>query len=195
MKSALLATVALLASSFLASAAQVNLGAATSRTPYDPYMRPVRQVLRTLDGEGTSMERVQALMRQGNGFRYSFVEPYVASLPSVTAARRAGDCKDKALWLCDQINDENVRFVVGKARSESRMSHAWVMWQHQGRWWILDCTNTSRPIPVDSVSRRDYIPLYSWGKEGAFRHFPGGTTVAAVAGKRSNHVGSLDARR
>ncbi len=181
----LFASLALLLAAQLASFAAVDLGAATSRTPYDPYMRPVKAVLGTLHGDGTNMPRVQALMRQGRSFRYSFTEPYVAALPSVTANLRAGDCKAKALWLCDQINDESVRFVVGKARSSSAISHAWVMWENEGRWWILDCTNLSRPIPADSVSRSEYIPQYSWSKGATYRHGVSGIGIASVAGQRA----------
>ena len=35
---------------------------------------------------------------------------------------------------------------VGKMTRGARMSHAWVMWQHEGQWWILDCTMLSRPF-------------------------------------------------
>lgn len=152
------------------NAAEVDLGYSAGYTPYDPYMRPVRQVLGNIDGEASSMERVRALMRQGRNFRYSFTQPHVASLPELTEARRAGDCKDKALWLADRLGDENVRFVVGKARRTSSMSHAWLLWRNEGQWWILDCTYNYRPIAADSVSSNEYVPLYSWSKNGVYRH-------------------------
>jgi hypothetical protein len=190
-----LATLAILLLANL-SAGAADLGYSTNRTPYDAYMRPVRQVLGSLEGEATNMERVQTLMRIGRGFRYSFTEPYTAALPEVTATVRAGDCKAKALWLCDQIGDENVRFVVGKARSSSRLSHAWVMWKSEGRWWILDCTNLSRPIAADSVSRNQYIPLYSWSKGGTYRHAATEFyATRAVAGKRGEPVASQNRAR
>lgn len=167
-----------------ASAASVDLGASAAQTPYDPYMRPVRQVLRGIDGKGVSMDRVRDLMRKGRSFRYAFVEPYVASLPHITEARRAGDCKDKALWLANQIGDKNVRFVVGKARTVSNISHAWLMWKNKGRWWILDCTNNYRPVAADAIARDEYIPLYSWSKNGVYRHGSvDGLTASAVARK------------
>ncbi len=191
-----LAIFALLLVAKLSASAGADLGFATSRTPYDAFMRPVRQVLGSLEGDGSSMDRVQGLMRTGRGFRYAFTEPYTAALPAVTASLHAGDCKAKALWLCDQIGDENVRFVVGKARSTSKLSHAWVMWKDEGRWWILDCTNLSRPIPADSVPRNQYIPLYSWSKTGTYRHeatdlFAAGT----VAGSRGGPVASRNQTR
>jgi hypothetical protein len=173
------------------AAAPIDLGYTAGYTPYDSYMRPVRTVLRQLDGEGTSMDRVRSLMRKGRNFRYSYENPYIAMHPRVTEARRAGDCKDKALWLADNIGDENIRFVVGKARRDSRISHAWLMWENEGRWWVLDCTNTSQPIPVDRLSRNEYIPLYSWGKSGTYRHSSTRIMTAhAVAGKRTAPVAS-----
>ena len=188
--------IALFAVTFLliqaASFAGVDLGFTASRTPYDSYMSPVKQVLGTLSGGETSMNRVNDLMREGHSFRYSFTEPYVAATPERTAMTRSGDCKAKALWLCDQLGDKNVRFVVGKAHASSKMSHAWVMMETEGRWWILDCTNTSRPILADSVSPRDYIPQYSWTRNGTYRHMGAGGTVASVAGKRNSPVASAD---
>ena len=169
-----------------AGIAVVDLGA-SGQTPYDRFMTPVKQVLSSLDENNAPMERAEKLMRIGHGFRYAFTDPYNPALPSVTARTRSGDCKAKSLWLCDQLGDASVRFVIGKAKRTSRISHAWVMWQNEGRWWILDCTNTSRPIAADQVSRDQYIPLYSYGRSGSYRHSATRTLVAdAVAtGKRS----------
>jgi hypothetical protein len=148
----------------------LDLGYPASDTPYDPYMAPVKQVLSHLTNGQDSMDRVRQLMREGRAFRYSFTSPYVAATPAVTATTRAGDCKAKALWLADQLNDESVRFVIGKARRTSQMSHAWLLWQHDNRWWILDCTNNWDPIPADRVSTSQYIPYYSFAKNGEYRH-------------------------
>lgn len=148
----------------------VDLGAPAAATPYDPYMTPVKQVLTHLATTDNSMDRVRSLMHEGRAFRYSFTSPYVAATPDVTAATRSGDCKAKALWLADQLNDASVRFVIGKARRTSQMSHAWLLWQHENRWWILDCTNNWDPIPADRVSSTQYIPYYSFAKNGEFRH-------------------------
>jgi hypothetical protein len=161
----------LLASQALSLASSnLDLGFPASATPYDPYMSPVRQVLTHLTAEDNSMDQVRRLMHKGRAFRYSFTSPYVAATPDVTASTRAGDCKAKALWLADQLNDQNIRFVIGKARETSRMSHAWLMWEHENRWYILDCTNNWEPIPADRVSSSQYIPYYSFAKNGEYRH-------------------------
>jgi hypothetical protein len=180
----LILAIALLASPVLSFAhTSLDLGSPASDTPYDPYMTPVKQVLTHLSSE-TSMERVRQLMREGRGFRYSFTSPYVAATPDVTEATHAGDCKAKALWLADQLNDQSIRFVIGKARRTSQMSHAWLLWQHANRWWILDCTNNWYPVPADRVSSSQYIPYYSFDKNGEYRHratelmFAQGATLA-----------------
>jgi hypothetical protein len=170
MKKLLSALALALTATLSAQAGYLDLGHTAGYTPYDPYMQPVKQVLNHLEGEGTAMRDVRAYMREGRNFRYAFTRPYLASLPEETQARRMGDCKDKALWLADRIGDENIRFVVGKARSTSRMSHAWLLWKNEGRWWILDCTHNSRPIAADTVSSSEYIPLYSWSKSKTYRH-------------------------
>ncbi len=186
MKSALLA-LAFLATQFAAfGRTSLDLGFPASGTPYDPYMAPVRQVLTHLGTEQTSMDRVRHLMHEGREFRYSFTSPYVAAPPQVTEATHAGDCKAKALWLADEMGDGTVRFVIGKARSSSQMSHAWLMWEHDNRWWILDCTNNWDPIPADRVSSSQYIPFYSFSKSGEFRHRSTVIYMAATSTASSN---------
>jgi hypothetical protein len=173
---------ALFASAALADA-PLDLGLATGSTPYDRYMGSVKQVLNHLPaGQPASMDRACQLLREGRAFRYAFTEPYVAASPTVTASTHSGDCKAKALWLCAELNDPSVRFVIGKARANSAISHAWVYWKHDSRWFILDPTNLSQPIPADHVSSKDYIPFYSYSKGGSYRHLTG-QSYAASNGK------------
>jgi hypothetical protein len=146
-------------------------------------MTPVKQVFSSINGSAPAMDRVAALMRQGRSFRYSHTDPYNPALPERTASKRVGDCKDKALWLCDQLQDPTARFVIGKIKRSSRINHAWVLWQGDGRWWILDCTMNAAAVPLDSVSPDAYVPLYSYSKNAAFRHTGSGATVASVAGQ------------
>jgi hypothetical protein len=165
--------------------AAFDLGTSASSTPYEPYMRPVKQVLGGLNGEKASMDKVKQLLKVGYGFRYSFTEPYTAALPAVTAKTKSGDCKAKSLWLVDQMGDRHVRYVIGKARSTSKISHAWVMWNDGQRWWILDPTNTARPIAADSTGSNEYIPLYSYDTAHAYRH---AATSVFTASTTASHV-------
>ena len=130
------------------------------------------------------MEQVCKLMREGRSFRYSYTDPYRPALPAITADRKAGDCKAKSLWLCSQLGDENVRYVIGKVRRNAKISHAWLLWRNEGRWWILDCTNTSRPIAADTLSEHQYIPLYSYDKSGSYRHST--TALIVVSGEKKS---------
>jgi hypothetical protein len=170
MKNIPLTLALLVLAKITAAAAPVDLGSTAGYTPYDRYMRPVKQVLSSAGNHRAEMDRVQQLMREGRSFRYVHSTPYDPALPAQTAARRAGDCKDKALWLCDQLKDPSARFVIGKMKRNAKVSHAWVMWETEGRWFVLDCTLSWRPIPLDQVSNGDYVPLYSYAKNGTYRH-------------------------
>ena len=180
----LLSIAALLLIPVSASAAVVDLGSLVSRTPYEAYMSPVKQVFSSINGQAPAMDRVAALMRQGRGFRYSHTDSYNPALPRETAAHRVGDCKDKALWLCDQLQDPTARFVIGKIKRSSRINHAWVLWQGEGRWWILDCTMNAAAVPLDTMSPDAYVPLYSYSKNAAFRH-TGSTGMGASGAGRT----------
>ena len=149
-----------------------ELGFATSSTPYDPFMHSVKWVLGRLDGREHDFSRVQELQEVGRRFRYHFSEPYEAASPEETAERKAGDCKDKSLWLVAQLNDISVRYVVGKLTVDSRMMHAWVAWNDGNHWWLLDPTLEKSPLRADQIRSNRYIPYYSFGKSGSRRHVP-----------------------
>ena len=166
----------------------VDLGVRSDGTPYDRYLAPVRTVLGSLEKKKAGMETARKLMKQGRSFRYHFDNPYVPAMPSVTAKEREGDCKDKALWLCDQLGDSSVRFVIGKTSLRARVSHAWVMWQNEGRWWVLDCTLKSAPIAADTLPADKYVPFYSYSKGTCYRHGLSGINMAAVASEKSSTV-------
>jgi hypothetical protein len=187
MKRAIISILTLLSSVFAAEA--VDLGSQSVATPYDKYLGPVRTVLSSLDGQKANMDQVKVLMKKGRAFRYHMDDPYTPAMPSITAKEREGDCKDKALWLCDQLNDSSVRFVIGKTSPRAKMSHAWVMWQNEGRWWILDCTLKSTPVAADSLPSNSYVPHYSYAKAGRYRHAATQVGLAAVATQKNAAVG------
>ena len=178
-----------------AAVAGVDLGAPAGYTPYDRYMSPVKQVLGTLRGQTTDFKRVQSLLNEGRSFRYSFTDPYTAAMPEVTARTHTGDCKAKSLWLMDQLGDSNLRYVIGKARATSKISHAWVMWNDGSAWWILDPTNANRPILAENAARNEYIPQYSWSRNGSYRHASTSSNVAAVAAKGKRAPSATAERR
>lgn len=167
------------------NAAAFDLGTPADSTPYDRYMSPVRTTFSNLGRQKPTMEQAKMLMLRGRSFHYRMENPYVPAMPEITAAKRSGDCKDKALWLASQLGDADVRFVIGKTEPGARISHAWLMWKSEGRWWLLDCTLKSAPIPADSLPENRYIPLYSYGKDGTYRHAATEVNAARV-GRGSN---------
>ncbi len=173
----------------------VDLGSTAGYTPYDAYMRPVKRILSAVPNQKADMDRVAQLMQQGRSFRYVHSDPYNPMLPAETARRRSGDCKDKALWLCDQLKDSSARFVIGKMKRSSNISHAWVMWQTEGRWFILDCTLNWKPIPMENVSQGDYVPLYSYAKTGTYRHAATSLMLASTATANASVASVASTRR
>jgi len=152
----------------------------TSSTPYDRYFGSVRSVIAGLEPHGTTMGTACHLMKVAHSFAYLSRDPYRPDPPKLTEVQHSGDCKSKALWLYDNLADAHALFVIGKAEKYLHTCHAWVYWRYEGRWWILDCTDRADPIAADSVSPDRYIPYYSFGKMGTFRH-PAAHALAAVA--------------
>ena len=153
-------------------------------TPYDSYSGPVRAVISRLDRRPSNMARARALMNEAHAFRYRRQDPYRAALPEATAATRAGDCKAKSLWLYDQLGDPSALYVIGKTFKGTKSNHAWLYWRCDSQWWILDPTNRSTPLLAVSLPNDRYVPYYSFGKAGTFRHpatalFMAGSPAAA----------------
>lgn len=143
----------------------------TADTPYDRYSGSVRTVISRVERRPLNMTRARTLMNEAHDFRYRQAgDPYRAALPETTAATHVGDCKAKALWLYDQLGDPSALYVIGKTFKGTKSNHAWLYWRCDSRWWILDPTNRSAPVPVDSMPVDRYVPYYSFGKEGAYRH-------------------------
>ena len=162
----------------------------TSYTPYDRFLENVWPVLQHLDNGEVSMLRVLRLMETGNRFSYRFSDPYRPQSPELTATRRSGDCKSKALWLCAALGDPSALWVVGKKTRTATDNHAWVYWRSEGRWYVLDCTENSRPLEASQIPIDRYIPYYSYGKVGAFRHLA--TRIELATGPQQTlHTASL----
>jgi hypothetical protein len=173
---------------FVATASYaVDLGSSTSRTPYDPYMGPVFSVFGRLGGAQPDQAQVEQWVREGRAFRYSFnkSEPYRPQTPQETESSRAGDCKAKSLWLASKIDSRKVRYVIGKAKRVSNMSHAWLIWEGPDGWLILDATLYSRPLDPERVSSNEFLPIYSYAPSGKYAHARAG---ARGEGKYADHL-------
>ena len=164
----------------------------TTSTPYDRYFPNVQAVMANLTPQKTSLARVGRLMKIGHSFDYQTSDPYRPEPPKQTETQHAGDCKSKALWLFENIGDPGALFVIGKIEKNSRTSHAWVYWRNEGQWLILDCTDRMDPIVASTVSADRYIPYYSYGKQGVYRHkttsvgLPVVSTTVAAMPSREN---------
>ena len=106
----------------------------------------------------------------------------------------ANSLEDQGPELSSPASGEGVihNSVLIRTHEPARISHAWVMWQHEGRWFILDCTMNSAPIAADKVGNNDYVPLYSFSKGVEYRHSGNAGSVATVAGKSRTPVAQGD---
>jgi hypothetical protein len=159
-------------------AAGQDLGRPISSTPYDRYLGRVRTTMSSLGSNKPPMSLVEQYVRTGRSFRYYMKDPYVPQTPAETEATRAGDCKAKSLWVAYKMDDHTLRFVVGRARAESGMLHAWLLWQDTTGWWVLDATKFSAPLAVGRLGPQEFISYYSYSEKGEFVH------AGALARKR-----------
>ena len=179
-----LTTLLLTCSSLLAQ----DLGAPTGRTPYDPHLGPMRSVLGSLGSNKPSLDEVKQYVRTGKSFRYYMKDPYVPQTPAETEATKAGDCKAKSLWVASKMDDRTVRFVIGKARAVSQISHAWLMWPGPSGWLILDPTNFSAPLDVNRVARDEFMPIYSYTAGGKYAHTVATAPKGRAEAKYGDHL-------
>lgn len=155
---------------FVVSGVGADLGRRSARTPYDPYFGAVISVMNGLDSAPAEIDEVRAKLRHAHQMRHSYDpdRPYVPQRPSVTDRVGVGDCKAKALWLAQELNDSRTRFVVGRYRGAQSRSHAWLLWSNGESWWILDPTFYGDPVPVSRSN--SWIPYYSYSKGGRYVH-------------------------
>ena len=165
----------------------IDLGAPTSRTPYDPYLGPVWSVFGRMGGTQPDPAAVAQWVREGRAFRYSYnkSQPFVPQTPEETESSKCGDCKAKSLWLANKMGSRKVRFVIGKASLSRPINHAWLIWEGPGGWVILDATNFSRPLDPERVSRTDFVPLYSFAPSGKYAH---AFAPTGGGGKNGDHL-------
>jgi len=154
-----------------------DLGSSVGSTPYDKYFGRVFSTLSSLGSNEAPLDQVSEYMRVGRGFRYYMKEPYVPQSPQETESSRSGDCKAKSLWVAYKMDDRQVRFVVGRIKSVSNMSHAWLLWKGPTGWLVLDPTFYSKPLEVARLGPAEFTPLYSYTAGRKFRH--GGAAPAA----------------
>jgi hypothetical protein len=181
-----LTLAALLAASAIAAAQ--DLGRPTSSTPYDSYLGPMRATMSALGSNQPGIDMVKQYVRTGRSFRYVMKDPYIPQTPAETESTKAGDCKAKSLWVASKMDDRTLRFVVGKARAVSGMSHAWLLWKGPNGWLILDATNFSSPIDLSRTGPDEFIPLYSYSAGGKFVHARASAPKTPSGAKYGDHT-------
>ena len=164
-----------------------DLGQPTSSTPYDKYFGRIRSVLGDLGNNHPPLVLVEELVKTGRGFRYVMKDPYIPQTPAETEATRAGDCKAKSLWVAAKMDDRKIYFVVGRIKSVSGMSHAWLLWKGPAGWMVLDATMYSRPLEVARLGPNEFTSLYSYTAGGKFIHSAAGARKKAES-KYGDHV-------
>lgn len=187
MKKPILVVILALVSATSTFAPAQDLGERTSSTPYDKYFGRIRAILAELGSNEPSLELVQELVKTGRAFRYVMKDPYVPQTPTETEQTRAGDCKAKSLWVAHKMDDRKVHFVVGRVKSVSGMSHAWLLWKGPAGWMVLDATMYSRPLEVTRLGPNEFTPLYSYTAGGKFIHAAAGARKK-VESKYGDHV-------
>ena len=163
----------ILTSSLLIGCALVQFAAAYYVVNSVRFEHRLSEQFSYMHGEATYAQ-VCELMKEGGKFRYDGTDHLIPQSPEVTEARRAGDCKDLALWLAARMSDPAVMFVAGHF-DFSREHHVWLEWYGEGQLWILDLTakfNGSAPMLAseshDPASDFYYVPERIVTRYGVF---------------------------
>jgi hypothetical protein len=170
MKKTLL-TAALLALAASSSFADALLFTVSS-TPYDRQMARIRPVLTASNrtSNGVSLNVVNKWMGDLRSIPYGFTE--IWKTPAEAQSGAPADCKAKAVALYEKMQANgatNVRLVIGKRTSSSRVTHAWLAWETQGSSYVLDPTFNYSACAAGQVGKRNYQPLYAYAGTKKFR--------------------------
>jgi len=143
-----------------------------SATPYDRQMTPVRLIL-----EQTPRSQAEVSMNELNSYMRDLRSiPYQYSLnwktPEQVQTEFKADCKAKAVALYSILKKrgvDNLRLVIGMRTKSSKMTHAWLEMNYQGKLYLLDPTFYNKVRTVSSGSRRDYVQNYAYEGTKKFR--------------------------
>jgi len=136
-------------------------------------MARIQPVLFTHDGANDrdlSLGVVNHWMQDLRGIPYSFSQQW--KTPSEVATAPAADCKGKSVALYKKMREsgaKNVRLVIGKRSSTSRMTHTWLEWNADGATFVLDPTINWTACRVDQLSGHSYIPYYAYSGARKYR--------------------------
>ena len=92
--------------------------------------------------------------------------------PAEAQSGAPADCKAKAVALYEKMQANgatNVRLVIGKRTSTSRLSHAWLAWETENGSYVLDPTFNWTACAAGRVGKNNYLPLYAYAGSKKFR--------------------------
>jgi predicted transglutaminase-like cysteine proteinase len=142
-------------------------------TPYDKQMTRIRPVLTAsthTSSSQVSMASVNQWMADLRAIPYGFTTFW--KTPAEAQSGAPADCKAKAVALYDKMRESgatNVRLVIGKRTTTSRVTHAWLAWDTDGGSYVLDPTFNYAACPSAKVGKRNYQPLYAFAGSKKFR--------------------------
>lgn len=149
-------------------------------TPYDNQMSRIQPVLASgarNDGQ-VSLTVVNHWMNDLRAIPYGFTMEW--KTPSEVENGRAADCKGKAVALLQRMQAHgatNVRLVIGRAKSSSRSTHAWLAWQTSEGSYVLDPTMNWTAFKAADLRSNTYIPLFAY--EGSHKFRAAGNSLVA----------------
>ncbi len=164
----------LLAATFslgLASVAHAQLQQVAA-TPYDRQMTPVRCILEQSQHNQSevSMNEVNSYMRNLRSIPYQY--SLIWKTPEQVQSEFKADCKSKAIALYSILKKrgvDNLRLVIGMRTKSSKMTHAWLELQREGKVYLLDPTFFNKVRTIDPVKRNDYVQNYAYEGTKKFR--------------------------
>ena len=143
-----------------------------SATPYDRQMTPVRLILEQTprSGNGASLNEVNSYMRDLRSIPYEYSLNW--KTPQQVQTEFKADCKAKAIALYSILKKrgvDNLRLVIGMRTKSSKLTHAWLEMDYQGKLYLLDPTFDSKVRTLANSGRKTYMQDYAYEGTKKFR--------------------------
>ncbi|MEO7932634.1 MAG: hypothetical protein ABIT76_05695 [Chthoniobacterales bacterium] len=141
-------------------------------TPYDRQMTPVRLILeqRPQGQNEVSMNEVNSYMRDLRSIPYQYSTNW--KTPQQVQTEFKADCKAKAIALYSILKKrgvDNLRLVIGMRTKTSKLTHAWLEMNYQGKLYLLDPTFDNKVRALNDGPRSNYVQNYAYEGAKKFR--------------------------
>ncbi len=150
--------------------------------PSSPYDWQMTRILPALLAKSSSSQISLPLVNNWMGDLRDIPYRYHSEwkTPAEVQSNQSADCKGKAVLLYERMQRNgarNVRLVIGKRGATSRVTHAWLLWETDGRTFVLDPTFNWTACRSEDVRPGSYVPLYAYS--GAKKYRAAATLYAA----------------